>query len=252
MTQKETRLVEHGDEFERLLLSAGRSERMSPAARAALRTAADAAATGLVAACAAAAAKAIAKSSGIALWMKCVGLLVVASAVATAVVRTRTIASVDPATPEQTRPARVSVPGPTRAARAVASGSSSDELGHPTATPAVEVLAIASAEPTIRRPASVPLPAARPRSSTLADEARLIEAARSASRRGEPAEALRWLDEHAAAFTAGALREEATVIRAEVLASIDPAAGRDLAARYLREHPESPYRGRLAPLTEGP
>jgi hypothetical protein len=240
----ETRLADEGDEFERALLSAGRDERMSPAARAALRNAADAAATGLVATGAAAAAKAIAKGSGIALWMKYVGLLVVASAVATAVVRTRTIAGIDPAS-ERTRPAGDRGAAPARPARTVASSS------------AEEAPAIASSSPdavTVSTPAppEVPLRAVRPHASTLTEEARLIDAARSAIGRGDTAEALRLLDEHAVAFPTGALEEEATVIRAEVLASMDPAAGRDLAASYLRAHPESPYRGRLTPLLKSP
>jgi hypothetical protein len=240
----ESRLADEGDEFERALLSAGRDERMSPAARAALRSMADGAATGLVAAGAAAAGKAVAKGSGLALWMKYVGLVVVASGVATAIVRTRTIVSVNPAS-EGARAAGEPGPAPARPPRTIASSS------------AEEAPSIASSSPeavtvSTPAPAEVPLPAVHRRASTLTEEARLVEAARSADARGDSAEALRLLDKHAAAFPAGALEEEATVIRAEVLARIDPAAGRDLAASYLRTHPESPYRGRLTPLLESP
>ncbi len=86
-------------------------------------------------------------------------------------------------------------------------------------------------------------PATRP---TLAEELALLREAQLASRAGSLSRALELLNEHAARFPAGDLREERLVARINVLCSlgrIDDA--REEAERFLAQAPQTPYASRV-------
>jgi hypothetical protein len=95
--------------------------------------------------------------------------------------------------------------------------------------------------------------AAKPRPSgsidvteTLAEEMRLIEAARQDLQTQGGAAALRQLDEYKRRFPQGRLGPEAIVLRTEALiAEGDREAAVRLATSFLRSHPNSPYKSRL-------
>ena len=81
---------------------------------------------------------------------------------------------------------------------------------------------------------------------TLADELQLVRAAQEALRNHEPARALTLLDEHAARFPLGLLREERSAARVFALCALDRRDdARTEAARLLREAPNSPHANRV-------
>jgi hypothetical protein len=80
----------------------------------------------------------------------------------------------------------------------------------------------------------------------LSGEIRLIDTARAALLAADPRGALRELDRYAIEFPNGKLREEATVLRIEVLAKLGDVAGAERLARdFVRAHPGS---GHLAKI----
>jgi hypothetical protein len=105
---------------------------------------------------------------------------------------------------------------------------------------------VASPHPrvAVAPPPSVPS-STRPRGSAerdraLAAERRLLEVARSALGRGQPATALDSLERHARAFPHGALAEEREALRVQCLVARGDAAGaRTLGARFRQLYPDS-------------
>jgi hypothetical protein len=200
--------------------------------------------------------------------MKILAGAIVASAVTTAVVRVHSSKPVAAAPGLERTPSIVA--GPTLAAsdgpgaspsvdRPLAAVAPPSSAAPPrSASPSIAASKVAGASVvatgrSLARPETDAPPAPSGQAAlTLSEEARRIESASAESRRGRADEALRQLDAYAAAFPDGSLAEEATVLRAEVLTKIDPVAGRALAVRYLREHPGSPYRGRLTALLDTP
>ncbi|AUX27125.1 uncharacterized protein SOCEGT47_077040 [Sorangium cellulosum] len=82
--------------------------------------------------------------------------------------------------------------------------------------------------------------------SALASELALLDTARRALRRGDPAAALALLDRHAREFAGAQLADEAAAIRVEALASKGDRAGAHAAARrFLEAHPGSPHVDRV-------
>jgi hypothetical protein len=74
----------------------------------------------------------------------------------------------------------------------------------------------------------------------------MIDAARAAMRAGDARTALARLDDHDRLFASGGLSTEAAVLRIEALANAGYGAeASELAARFLRVHPESPLRNRV-------
>lgn len=89
-------------------------------------------------------------------------------------------------------------------------------------------------------------------SDSLAKELSLIDAARSALLRGEPASALRTLQAYRTQFPRGALQAEATVQRVEALiATGDRASASKIGEAFLRRYPDSPYSRRIVSLLGG-
>jgi TolA-binding protein len=86
-------------------------------------------------------------------------------------------------------------------------------------------------------------------SDSLSRELTLIDGARAALLRGEPASALRTLQAYRSQFPKGALRAEATVQRVEALiATGDRDAATTIGESFLKRYPESPYSRRIASL----
>ncbi|WP_437944697.1 hypothetical protein WME98_27545 [Sorangium sp. So ce296] len=118
-----------------------------------------------------------------------------------------------------------------------AEGPSAADEGPPLAAPA----APAPAAPAANSPR-----APEKRAPTLASELALLDTARRALRRGDPAAALALLDRHAREFAGAQLADEAAVIRVEALASQGDRAGAHAAARrFLEAHPGSPHAKRI-------
>jgi hypothetical protein len=91
--------------------------------------------------------------------------------------------------------------------------------------------------------ASSPTPAAP---SDLDVELALLQDAHGALQMNDGARALRLLDEHARRFPNGALAEESEAARVFALREVGRAdEARDVAARFLREHPRSPLAPRV-------
>jgi hypothetical protein len=90
-------------------------------------------------------------------------------------------------------------------------------------------------------------PRARERNApTLAAELALLDTARRALRRGDPAAALALLARHAREFPSAQLSDEAAAIRVEALARKGDRAGAHAAARrFLEAHPGSPHADRV-------
>jgi TolA-binding protein len=89
-------------------------------------------------------------------------------------------------------------------------------------------------------------------SDSLAKELSLIDSARAALLRGEPAAALRILNTYRSQFPRGALQAEATVQRVEALiATGDRASASKIGGGFLKRHPESPYSRRILSLLGG-
>lgn len=86
-------------------------------------------------------------------------------------------------------------------------------------------------------------------SDSLARELSLIDNARAALLRGEPAVALRTLQTYRSQFPRGALQAEATVQRVEALMAIgDRASASTIGGAFLKRHPDSPYSRRISSL----
>ncbi|WP_437946607.1 hypothetical protein WME98_37855 [Sorangium sp. So ce296] len=74
----------------------------------------------------------------------------------------------------------------------------------------------------------------------------MLDTARRALRRGDPAAALALPDRHAREFAGAQLADEAAAIRVEALASKgDRAGARAAARRFLEAHPGSPHADRV-------
>ena len=93
-----------------------------------------------------------------------------------------------------------------------------------------------------------------PESSDLRLEIIALDGVHHALDAARPHEALALLDQYAARFPAGKLREEATVLRIEALhANGDQAAADRLAERLFRDSPNTPYAARVrAALVKAP
>lgn len=89
-------------------------------------------------------------------------------------------------------------------------------------------------------------------SDSLAKELSLIDSARAALLRGEPAAALRILNTYRSQFPRGALQAEATVQRVEALiAAGDRTSASTIGGAFLKRYPESPYSRRILSLLGG-
>jgi outer membrane protein assembly factor BamD (BamD/ComL family) len=78
----------------------------------------------------------------------------------------------------------------------------------------------------------------------------LLDRARAALASGNPTGALEILDSYQQIFGKGNLRPEATYLRIQALnQSGQHAAARDLATRFLAEHPDTPHAAQVRPLT---
>jgi outer membrane protein assembly factor BamD (BamD/ComL family) len=103
-----------------------------------------------------------------------------------------------------------------------------------------------------KSPASAPAAPAAPvaAAATRSDldvELALLQEAQGALRTNDGARALRLLDEHARSFPNGALAEESEAARVFALREVGRTEeARDVAARFLREHPRSPLAPRVA------
>jgi hypothetical protein len=90
---------------------------------------------------------------------------------------------------------------------------------------------------------------AHPGDPALGEQVSALDRARRALSDGDPAAALRELDEDEARFPRGALAEEAEVLRVEsLLAAGDRAAAARTGARFLAAHPASPHSARVRTL----
>jgi hypothetical protein len=119
--------------------------------------------------------------------------------------------------------------------------------GHERRSVAPGVIGAASAPGTVPPLAATPassLPA--PPAAELAGELRLLDAANRALRGQAPARALAALDEYRRSFPAGALADEALVLRVTALLKMGARdQGRALAAPFLGQHPNSMLTDRL-------
>ena len=83
----------------------------------------------------------------------------------------------------------------------------------------------------------------------LEGEVASLDRARAALAEGDPARTLDLLDGYEQAFPKGALRQEATYLRIQALSKAGQrGAARDLAARFLAAHPETPHASQLQQL----
>jgi hypothetical protein len=279
------RLVDEGGEasaFERELLASAAADRMSPAARAAVVSAATAG--GIVAANVATVALRSSK-----LWSLLgtkwgvFGLMaaIAAAGSASVVVAGRAARSprgaiddtsgraptgkrelvVATPAPDDAPPAleAPASPGGSADPSAVTAGEPAGQVGNPIAGSALtSPPAHAHARGLASTPAPVPVRASASASAsttvdaerlrTLGEQARLIEAARTALRQGDAAGALARLDEFDRLYPGDALAEEATVARIEALTVVDPVAARALASAYVASHPNGAYARRVSRL----
>jgi hypothetical protein len=89
-----------------------------------------------------------------------------------------------------------------------------------------------------------------PPATSLQAEVSLLDRARAAIASERPTGALEILDEYQQTFPRGNLRPEATYLRIQALhKSGQRAAARDLATRFLAEHPDTPHAAQVRPLT---
>jgi hypothetical protein len=101
--------------------------------------------------------------------------------------------------------------------------------------PAPSPAATTPTSPAAEAPATPPPPA-------LPAEVRMLEEVRSALRANDPEKARRDLDHYDQAFPGGSLRDEAAVLRVDVLvAQGDRIGAAALARRFLTAHPNSPH-----------
>jgi len=85
--------------------------------------------------------------------------------------------------------------------------------------------------------------------TSLEGEVAALDRARAALAAGDPARTIDLLDGYERAFPKGALRQEAMYLRIQALSkSGQRGAARDLAARFLAAHPDSPHASQLQHL----
>lgn len=262
----EERFLDRADAFERALLGSARRDGMSPdrkralalalalgagAAAATLGAAGTAKAAGAGAGAAAAKVKGTATLAALKWILAGVagGALAVGAAGGAARIYESEVASSAPAARGRAlgkaAPAPRPVPAPSpRAVEPPAPPAEAAPAEEPVAaTDAVAVAALPSAAPPA--PARAP---SRPTAPGLADEIRTLARARAALASGDTAAASRALDEHDRRFPAGALAEEARVLRIDVLARRDHAAAVSAARAFVAAHPASPHAPRLREL----
>jgi outer membrane protein assembly factor BamD (BamD/ComL family) len=98
---------------------------------------------------------------------------------------------------------------------------------------------------------AVPRPTTPAPSSTLHDEAALLESVREAIAKSQVDRALSLLDAYDAQFAAGGLAEEAIVLRVQaLLADGHRQEAQQTTADFERRHPESSYVPRLRALLQ--
>jgi len=84
-------------------------------------------------------------------------------------------------------------------------------------------------------------------------EAKALRAIRASLRDQHPGQALRLLRRYLSRFPTGALRDEATLLRADALClDGQPERARDVAARFVRTHPKSPLTARARGVCREP
>ena len=125
-------------------------------------------------------------------------------------------------------------------------------------TPAAVALVVAPDQPRLEKAVASDnaKSAASPKGSpdsidaeTLAEELRMLDAARQHLHAQDGASALRKLDEYKRRFPRGRLAPEIVVLRTEALIAVgDRPAAERVAAAFLKAHPKSPYASRLNSL----
>jgi hypothetical protein len=143
------------------------------------------------------------------------------------------VARAAPASPPPVEASRARSPTRTRPA----SRLSSDDGAAPASVPENTSLP-ANAAPAVSVRSSSP--------ATLTGEVFRLDRARAALREGSPSFAVRQLDAYDAEFANGALRQEATVLRIEVLVDMgDDVHARALAEAFAAAHPRSGYLNKI-------
>jgi hypothetical protein len=137
---------------------------------------------------------------------------------------------------------------------AVAAPSASEE------TPSISVDRLPSSLPSVaprHATSTMPAPVAAasvqeaPRTSSIGEEIRLVDAARRHVAAHEGRKALRDLDEYQQRFGAGSFEEEAAALRIEALDRAgNHAVAVALGRRFMRNHPNSAYAARVALVVE--
>jgi len=132
----------------------------------------------------------------------------------------------------------------------VPSSPTSDETVAPPSVPAMEATLPSPAAQHHRTTAAKAAPVAKTTDvSSLEGEVAALDRARAALAAGDTARTTELLDGYEQAFPKGALRQEATYVRIQAYSkSGQRGAARDLAARFLAEHPESPHASQLRHL----
>jgi len=88
---------------------------------------------------------------------------------------------------------------------------------------------------------------------SIADEIRMLDAARRAEAGGDSAGAIRALDDYKRQFPRGAFSEESTLLRIEALARLgNRSAARALAQKFRAAHPDSPHLRRIDSILAEP
>ena len=232
-------MSEH-DDFASSLVRAGKRERMPTARRDAL-VASLGAGAGIAGAASVAKIAAPAKSTASALVAKwlAVGIATTTLAVGAVTGASHYLA----APPPPPAPVVTSLPTPVvppPIATVEQSAPAPTELEPPRSAPRP------TAKPAEPEPEPTPTPAAR----SVADEARVVERARTALAQDDTAAATAALDEHDRVYPRGAFADEARVVRIDLLARSDRAAARTEAAAFLASHPGTPYATHLRNLAE--
>lgn len=104
----------------------------------------------------------------------------------------------------------------------------------------------------IAKPTSATEPGPKGETGDLRLEIAALDSVRQATEGGRPQDALALLDDYAAKFPAGKLREEALVLRIEALQGRDRAGAERLAHQLLRNSPDTPYAARVRSVLDKP
>jgi hypothetical protein len=140
--------------------------------------------------------------------------------------------------------AAMSAPVPARARHVASNGERN--VGPAGSTDNGPALPSAADEKPVELPAA---PARAAPRATLTDEIARLDRSRAALRQGAPGRALWELDGYDREFTSGSLRQEATVLRIEVLVEMgETARAQALAAAFDEAHPTSGYLGKIREL----